>query len=381
MFAYIFLLTTTACASVLSPHNAIRKVLFFVPTFLIVGFKYEVGFDWNVYTQQFQTFAQVRPGQFFDNFFFYVGLYKHEPLFVLLSYIGAQTLGIYELFYCVLFLFFFYSTVRLGKVFGTNAAAAFFVIHLFLLFTLEFSTLRQMISLSVLNLGIAFSLEGRRAKGVVFLVLAPFFHGSAAIFALVFLLTGAVGYAARISLVFALGGVLLINSVGIAQFASLFSIILPEIYEAKMTYYTEVKEYNFNLLEALFAITLYLVLGYFLFLNQKSDSRAIKLLSTFLLFLIAIALAGFTIPTIRNRMLYEILTVSALLLFSKQTRKPVFIKPAVIALGLFFFTVSLTKPTSFMYVPYQNYLWFQIWGLDSDGPNRQSQLTSILQNQ
>ncbi len=380
MFAYIALLATTAWAGILSPRNAMRKILFFAPTFLIVGFKYDIGFDWHVYTEQFETFSQVPPGQFFDDFFVYVGLYAHEPLFVLLSYIGAQTLSIYELFYCVLFLFFVFSTMRLGKVVGTNTPAAFFVIHLFLLFTLEFSTLRQMVALSVLNLGIAFSLEGRRGKGLIFLVLAPLFQVSTAIFVLLFFLTRATRRLARIALVLALGGALVINSVGIAQFASVFSSLLPDIYVAKLTYYTEVRQYDFSMLEALFAIILYLVLGYFLFLNQKSDNHAVKLLSTFLLFLIAIALAGFVITTIRNRMLYEILTVSALLLFSKQTRKPVFIKPAVIALGHFFFAVSLTKPTSFMYVPYQNYLWFQIWGLESDGLDRQSQLESILRN-
>ncbi|WP_417809963.1 EpsG family protein [Thioclava sp.] len=380
MTAYLFLLSTTAWASILSPGNVVRKVLFFVPTLLIVGFKYEIGFDWHVYARQFQHFSEIPPGEFFENFFIYVGIYQHEPLYVLFSYMGAHILGIYEVFYCALFLLFVYSTARLGKLIDTNTVAAFFVIHLFLLFTLEFSTLRQMVSLSILNLGISFTLEGRKIRGFAFLILSPFFQGSSAIFAIIFLLVGSTRRLMRVLLAFALIVAIAINAIGFTALASLLSGIVPGFLATKLTYYTEVRQFDFNMLETLFAISVYLVLGYFLFVNQKNQNSIVRDLSTFLLVLIAIAIAGFAITTMRNRMLYEIITVAALLLFSPHTKNPIFIRTTVIILGFIFFAASLTKATSFMYVPYQNYLWFQIWELKSDGPDRQDRLNSILRS-
>lgn len=380
MFSYIILLATTAFSSQLSRRNVLRKILFIVPSLLIVGFKYEVGFDWNVYTEQFYTFSQIDFEQFRNNFFSYVILYQHEPMFVLLSYIGAKTLGTFEFLYCLLFIFFIYTTSRIGKVIGANIIAAFFVIHLFLLFTLEFSTLRQMVSLSILNLGIAMILEGNKVRGVAFLLLAPFFQFSSVIFVFFFLVTLATRRLLRIIIIFAFVCALVINVVGIEKLLSVFSSKIPSIFQTKLIYYMQNKLMDFSLLEALFAINLYLLLGYFLFLNRKNVNGNIALLSSFLILLIALAIAGFEFKTLRNRMLYEIIPISALMLFSTQSRQPVFLKPAIITMGVFFFTTSIIKPTSFMFVPYQNYIWFQILDLQSDGEARQAKLKLMLGN-
>lgn len=380
MTAYFILLATTAWASFLSNRNVLRNILFLAPTIFIVGFKYEVGFDWHVYVDQFQKFSEIAPGDFFPHFFAFVGFYQQEPFFILLSYVGARILGVYELFYCALFLFFMYSTARLGRLLGSNIAAAFFFIHLFLLFTLEFSTLRQMVSLSVLNLGICFSLEGRGIRGLALLLLSPFFQASSAVFVILFLLVRSKGSVVRVSLTFVLLAALAINAVGFHVLAPLISGVVPDFVASKLTYYAEVRRFDFHLLESLFAITLYFFLAFFLFYNWRSKNRAVKCLSTFSLLLIVIAIAAFAITTVRNRMLYEVITIGSLLIFSPHTRKPLFIRHVLIALGIVFFVASLLKPNSFMYVPYQNYLWFQVLGLDSDGRDRQDRLNAIIRN-
>ncbi len=380
MLAYFILLATTAWAGAMSSRNTIRYAIFYVPTVLIVGLKYEVGFDWNVYSSQFAAFSQIPLDRFFYYFTDYVTLYAHEPLFILLSYLGSQLFGTFELFYCVCYLFFIFSITRLGRVLESNYIAAFAIIHLFLLFTLEFSTLRQLIALSLVNLGIAFSIERQRWKGIVFFTIAPFFQGSAAIYVFVFLILISTKQYSKIILSAGFLLAILVSAIGISDFARLFSFALPLSLSAKLEYYTQIREYNFSIAEYLFSITLYLILILFGIKNRKSQNGNIRLLSNFLLFLVAISLAGFAIPTLRNRMLYEIVTIASLLLFANEASKKAVFRLAIIPMGIFFFAVSLTKQTSFMFVPYQNYVWHLMWGLESDGWDRQDRLKWLLRN-
>ncbi len=378
MLIYVVLLAATAWASLLSRRNVMAKVLFFVPTMFIVGFKYEVGFDWSVYTWQFKNFSEMDFSYFLSNLFNYSNLYQHEPLFIALSYFSSQFLFKYEIFYFISYSFFVFSIVKLSNLLNSNYMASFFIIHLFLLFTLEFSTLRQMISLSFLNIGIFYYLSDRKNKGIFLMIMAPFFQGSTAIFVSVLFFSESTVRIKKIVVTILFLIAVSVKFIGLAKISSYFSGVLPGIYDTKLNYYTQIKIYNFNIFEIIFSSTLYLFIGYFLYKNFNNENYEIRFLSLFLFYLIVLAFVGFSINTIRNRMLYEIIPLASIILFSSKSKNSNFMKPAIISLGIFFFSISLVKPTSFMYVPYQNYIWYNIWEIESNGLKRQSMLNAYL---
>ena len=380
MLAYFTLLATTAWAGEISHRNVLRYIIFFIPNILIVGFKYEVGFDWFVYTEHFSTFYDMPADTFFRDFWSIVAVYAQEPLYILLSFLGAKTLGSYEIYCCIWFIFFVYSIARLARILSADYVSSFLIIHFFLLFTLEFSTLRQMIALSTFNLGLALTLEGRKLPGLIFLAIAPFIQASTTIFIFVLLIMRATRRVSKLILAVSVISALMVSAIGVDKLAQIFSFIAPALVSQKLTYYAEVREYQFNILEVLFSLKTF---SAFALLSQKGrrhDDANLRFLSTFTMYLIFIAIAGFAIATIRNRMLYEIVIIGSLIISSRKMSGIFKIRASILAMGAFFFFVSVVKSTSFMYVPYQNYIWHKMWDLRSDGPERQDRLNWMLRN-
>ena len=381
MAAYVFLFLATLLAAGMRRRNPFRPIVFGLTTLYIVGLKYEVGFDWYVYSEQFRIFSDMSFSEFFGNISYQVAYHAQEPLFLVLSFLSAKTLGVYEIFQCVAYGFFVWSVFFLGRSVGrVNVIAAFIPIHLFLLFTLEFSTLRQMIALALFHISLGLFLSGKSRKSYVFAALAPFIQASSAIFALVTYWTAATSRMAKIWLLAGGLAVVIVNVVGFGAILSNFGGFFPRVLADKIYYYTEVREYGFSIAEQAFSVVFYIAAIVFSSKNRRHVSPRIRFVSTLVLYLSILALAGFAIPTLRNRMLYEIVVLVSLLMF---TRGIIFRKTArmvLIPMGILFFAVSLTKQTSFAFVPYQNYVWYQVTGQESDGYARQQRILDIVRN-
>ncbi len=378
MFPYIALIFVTWASSLLSRKNIFRYLLFFVPTLLIVGFRYEVGFDWPVYSSQFYQFQNIPFLDFLSQIFIFSALYSHEPLFLLTSYFMARVFPDFEYFQFIAYLFFLFSVFRLGKVLGSrNIIAAMVPIHLFLLFTLEFSTLRQSIAISFYNLGLAFFLANKNAKGVWLFVAAVASQSSTAIYVLVQLWTTSAKRWSKLAIVACLVLAVFLSAGGLEWIPV---NMLPGFLGQKLNYYFYERGYNYSLAEQAFFLALFLAISYVLYRSRPALDRRVRFLANLVIFLCLFAIMAFWVNTIRNRIMYEVIIVSSLIAYGPHFRLQKLLRLLLLGAGLLFFSVSLTKQSSFVYVPYQNFIWYKLNGLQSNGLDRQDRLRQRLIN-
>ena len=378
MLPYIALIFSTWASSFLNRKNIFRYLLFFVPTVLIVGFRYEVGFDWPVYSDQFYQFQPVPIRDFFPQIPVLSIFYSHEPLFLIISYFMSQIFPEFEYFQFFAYLVFLFSVFQLGKALGSrNIIAAMLPIHLFLLFTLEFSTLRQSIAISFYNLGLAYILTNRGGRGIWLQIAAIATQSSTAIYFLVQLWTTSVKKWSKLAIIICLLLAVFLSAGGL----QLLPVdMLPGFLGQKLNYYFFERGYNYNLSEQMFFLSLFFVIAYILHQSKPALNGQTRFLANLVVFLCIFALMTFWINTIRNRIMYEVIIISSLIAYGPAFRLQRILQLALLSAGVLFFTISLTKKTSFVYIPYQNFIWYKLNGLDSDGLDRQHDLRQLIIN-
>jgi len=376
MTPYITLLILTQYAAGLRNSNPYRYFLFFIPTVFIIGFRLEVGFDWAVYKTQFDKLGGYELVEFFDQFKILTALYLQEPFFLIIAYFSARFFPTYELMQVSIYLFFMYSTYRLGKVMGVkNVIGAFVIIHLFLLFTLEFSTIRQVIAVSFFNLGLSFVVRKKKLNTFVLAMAAAFTQASAALYYIIQIWTGATSKWTKIAV--AVFGVLAVFfAAGGLQLLPVS--MLPGFIGFKLQYYISERNYNYNILEQVFFTGVFAAIVYVLHTSRKRFESYVLFISRLVVFLCLVAFMAFWVNTIRNRLMYEIIILTSLLCYIPPFPRQRLLRLFMIASGILFFAISLTKETSLTYIPYQNYLWSELNHLESDGQRRNERLREIL---
>ena len=379
MVAYIVLLLSTALASAISRKNVMRHLVFWPPTIFIVGLKFEVGFDWHVYSERFYDFKAMGLADFVNNFWYIFAVSAQEPVFLIISFVSAKLFISYEIFQCAFYIFFVWSVFRLGNSIGkTNVVAAFCIIHLFVLFTLEMSTLRQMISLSIFHIALSLILKGRTGKSLKFSLLAPFVQASSLMYIIPAYWVGATKRKAKIWIFIAGLAVVVVNAIGFSQVLSAMGGVFPNILASKIEYYANIRTNGFSLSERAFFLVFYIIAIALGWKNRRNSSPQIRYVATLVVYLSILALVGFSIQTFRNRLLYEIVILVSLMLFTKGVRFRSVARMALIPMGLVFFAMSLSQTSSLVYVPYQNYIWYQFMGKESDGYQRQQILRDLI---
>lgn len=376
MFPYISLILSTYFAAQLKKSNPFRYIIFFVPTVYFVAFRYEVGFDWTTYKSNFETFQQVGFATVIENIFIYSVLLAQEPLFLLLSAAFANIFASYEVLQATLYLFFVYSVFRLGSALGTrNVIAAFVPIHLFLLFSLEFSTVRQAVAISTFNVGLAFFIKKRKVSGTLIMMVSPLLQGSAMIYILALISASAAGRNVKAGALICLGLLVLMYAVGLD---SIPLEILPGFLAEKFRYYVQERSYNSHIIEITMFMLLFAWLAYLTYNRHESFSDHHKAASQMLFYLCVIAFVGFSVPTIRNRVLYEVVILASLLSFTPKFVPSESIKRLTHVVGIASFSWALLLQPNYVFSPYQNYLWFSVNGYQSTGQERQQRLRYAL---
>jgi len=379
MAAYLAFYFSNAILALTRRSNYLAVFLFVALNLWFVGFRYEVGFDWEIYKSQFEYFSQVRVSDFFSEFSFFQEKFTHESGFLLLAYIASQIFSTYEMFHLAIFALFFSSVLILARSMGSrNIIASFLIIHLFLLFTLEFSTLRQIAAISVFNIGLSRLLRGGGYLAYGYMIAAPFFHVSAIMY-LLFLLA-ANGSSLRVW-AYLLPLLALAIVIAIAGFSQLPLVGSLGSVGAKLIWYFELREVNQNIFEQIFFLTFYPLIAIWAFFNfrKKSLPTGSNALVAKMVFVMAIsALVFFGVNVIRNRILYELVILVSLAAFSDQARLNVYLRPILLSWGAVFLAAALVKPSSFVFVPYQNYVVHEVLNLESDGAERQARLRHII---
>lgn len=382
MAAYIAFYVSHIMLALTRRANYAAVLLFVVLNVWFVGLRYEIGFDWVIYKDQFGYFSQLSLGDFLSHFGYFQQHFQHEPGFLILAYLSSHVLPTYEFFHLAVFLVFFLSVLFLGRAMGCrNLIAAFLVIHLFLLFTLEFSTVRQNLAIAIFNVGLAFSFRNRKVSAYVVMLTAVLFQLSALIYLAMYL--AASGSRLRVWLY-------MFPLMLLAAFASLIGLSqLPFINTlghlgAKLIWYFDLREVTPNVFEQVFFLALYFIVATWAFVNSKNNpllSKGNKVIIRMIFVMALSALIFFGVTIIRNRIMYEMIILVSLAAFMPQARMKSSLRPVLFCWGAIFLMASLVKPASFMYVPYQNYVASEIFNLQSDGPQRQERLTKLIASQ
>ena len=357
----------------------LRNGAVFLISFFFVGFRYEVGFDWPFYKGMFEVFATVDLATFVENTAFYQEIYPAEIGFLLLTYGASQLLGAYEFYQALITLFFLASLYQLGTALGVrNLGFALVAIHLFILFSLEFSTVRQALAIALFNFGLVGLLQGNRLRVVVLFSLAVTVQITSVIY--IFAILFAFGAPRNVWITFVIALFLLVPLSSPTLILSNLDI-LPSFASAKLKYYLTERSYGGSLLEISHALSFYFIASWSALrgLRRSADSREAQVLLKFALILAITAILFFYFNTLRNRILYELVIVLSLGAFSPIVRGIRHMRGVLFGFGLVLFLKFLVQSSNYMYIPYQNYLVFQITDTQSTGSERIDRLQKLLQ--
>ena len=365
MLIYLIFISLLFALNFLSLDKKLQRLgtlLFFILYIFFVGFRFETGFDWLTYRDEFNAIN-------FDNNFWNEIVdtakeYKHEPFYVFSIYIIKF---IFRDFFFVIFftsLFLYYSYKQLATTFKINVNSLVFIILLFSLFTVHFSVIRQSIALSCFNLAIVAWQNKRKKKIYIFLLLSFLFHFSSIIYISLLLLS------ILLSKVKSTATLLKI------YFSTFFiGFILPRIitFDNSTRIGNKINHYlNYdttgNLGEIVFNLVLYFGVLIFLYSLRKKVSKNLNWMTHFINLSVLFSLIFFTINPIRNRIFYELCTIISVyfLIFKKshywyRDFKMMFLN----SLGAILFMASILKFYSISFIPYQSY--FQLWIFNDSG--------------
>lgn len=382
MAAYLlFFLALTVLANVPRLSTGLRDFAVLLVSFFFVGFRFEMAYDWPYYKDMFQYLSGYGFSGFLQNYLSIQIQYPSEVGFLFLAHAFSQFVPEYEWFQAFIYLVFLASFWSLGKsIRCQNIGAALIVVHLFLLFTLEFSTIRQAFAISLFNLGLAAYLANRKTQSILLIGSSIFFQVSALIY------IGALVLAAinsrKMWVTAAMVLLLSIPLVFPSLLIDLFSVFPSRAAEKLMFYFTE-RQIQLNWAEVAFALVFYSLIALMSFriarISKHIDEPKLILLLKFNLILAIFALLFILEHVIRNRIFYQLVIVFSLLAFSRYpVARTRFLWP-VVAMGIVFTLVSFSRPSSFMYVPYQNYIVNSVRGWGGDGEERNQRYWQLLE--
>jgi len=384
MIAYASILVLTALsATIPRVSHGLRTFIAFATALYLIGFRYEVGYDWIVYKDLFDMASSMDLRAPFYNVTLLQTIFAFESGFILVVVLFAQVFGEYEYLQFLLYSIFLLSFWRLGTVMGCrNLPAALLIAHLFVLISLEFSTVRQALALSIFNFGLASWMTGKKQSAYVLFLVATTFQVSVLLY--IFALMISVGTRKQTWLVFLIGVIASAPILFPAAFLGSISFA-PTFIAEKVEYYLLVREYNNSVADLLFfgvflTAILLLVSRHLRLLKRSNAPREEVLLATLIIVLTILALSAFPVPTIRNRILYELVVLVALFCFSYRNVGKSNIAFGLCVFGFVYFAATFARPTAFMYVPYQNFIYYKAIGLESDGLTRDDRLRAYLRS-
>lgn len=347
--------------------------------FFFIGLRMETGFDWLVYKDVFDRFAD---GFSWEKFALIQLQYSQETGFLFLVGLLAQLIPNYEVIQAIFTLFFLYSFFKLASEMpGSRPALALAIFLSFFLLSVGFSTVRQALAMSLFNMGLYCFFRGRSSSYMYsFFIAAIFIHVSAAIYVIIFIaacmytkLVGRIGIFSHI----AISGALFFALPLIFFFTlSLF----PQALDRAAYYEGITSTNNINLFSIAFAVVM-LLAGVVATLKRQTSSEN---LDKFIIFgnitaiFSSVAFASIFFLTLRDRIAYELLVLFSIYVSTHLSLRNFLSIGAVMIFGLFYQFAILRPPRDLAFVPYQNSLVLFISGKESTGIQRSSQYLEIF---
>jgi len=359
MITYIIFILLIFILTFISLDKKVYKIatfLIFLLYIFFVGFRFETGFDWLGYRNEF--YSLDFNNNFWDEIFSKAKQYKHEPFYVFSVYVIKYFLPDFFFVTLLTSLLLYYSYKKLAMAFNININSLLLIILLFSLFTVAFSVIRQSLAIAFFNLAIVSWIRNKNRQFILFLLITFLFHFSSIIYIGLFFLSLFLSRIKRIDIPFKIYGILLIVGVIIPQFLTFDN---STRLGKKLNYYFS-HNFSGNISEITFTLVLYLAILIFLYVLRKRAKKELSWMVHYITLSILLSLIFFSINPIRNRIFYELsILVSIYLLVHKKSMfwlkdiKLLFLY----GFGSILFIASTLKLYSIAFIPYQSY--FQVW--------------------
>jgi len=373
--ATIFLVSSNRYASLRLRNGTVIALSFF-----FIGLRYETGFDWPTYKAQYAYISETGISSFFELLGTQSLVGTVEPGYVLTTFLASRLFSEFEFVAAFYTLVLLLSIVKLGSVLGVrNIGMALVLIHMPLLFTLEFSTVRQSLAIAMFNFGLAYFFEKRRGLSILFFSLSPFFQLSGIIYLAVFAMAIV---SKRTSWAIFIGLTAVLITISTPTILLTFGSFLPPQIVTKLEWYLIERNQGGGIIDLGTALIL-LLPATLLTVNamrkhgQSRDTATILQVVALMSF---IALVFVSEQTIRNRLVYEIVILLSLLAFSRIYLILPYMRMVLLLYGLIILSIYLVQESRIMYLPYQNYVGWTAFGIESSGQDRAIEYNARLRS-
>lgn len=369
----IFLLTIFLVSNSRYLNMRLRTGTVVVLSFLFVGFRYQTGFDWSYYETLYDHILQTEFFSLSELLASQSLVASVEPGFVLTTFLASRLFPQFEFVAALYTLVLLLSIGKLGSVLGVkNIGMALLFIHLPLLFTLEFSTVRQSLAIAMFNFGLAYYFEKRRGLSIFFFGLSPLFQISGIMYLAVFFMAIGSRRASRTVFIGLIATLIVFSTP--PMLLKLGSFLPPDI-GAKLDWYVTERAKGGGLIDlgTAFLLLLPTTLITLNLLRKKTHPHDAVTIFRIVALMSVIALAFVGEQTIRNRLMYEIVILLSLLSFSRIYPVIPHMRKVLLSFGLIMLALYLFQSSRIMYMPYQNFLVWKALGLQSTAEERQTE--------
>jgi len=378
MIVYSVFWLVIICAGLCARRNQSVLAIYLV-AFFFIGLRMETGFDWLVYKDVFDRFAD---GFSWEKIALIQLQYSQETGFLFLVGLLAQLIPNYEVIQAIFTLFFLYSFFKLAsEIPGSRPALALAVFLSFFLLSVGLSTVRQALAMSLFNMGLYYFFRGRSPLYIYsFFIFATFIHVSAAAYIIIFIaarmykkLIGRIGIFSHVALSGALFFALpLVFFTTLAMFPN---------FSSRAAYYEGITlTNNINLFSIAFAAVM-LLTGFVATQKRQTSSEALEkfiILGNMTAIFSSVTFASIFFLTLRDRLAYELIVLFSIYVSTHLSLKNFLSMGVVTIFGLFYQFAILRPPRDLAFVPYQNSLILFISGSESTGVQRSSQYMEIF---
>lgn len=365
----LFWLAALVFASIIKERWA--QIAFGVASFIVVGLRYETGFDWHVYKRAFEILAHdFSLGAIID----YSQAFQVETGWVAVTGLVGQVFPEYEFLQAIVSLVFLVSVFKLSRTLGVeNVPLALAIASSFLLLTLMFSTTRQCLALSIFNFALIASLYGRYPLMVALSAFAMSIHVST-----IFYIAAMIYAVARPFRMPTPVGVALLSIVGIGVVLAIPAIVgyLPDLLASRVTWYNLDQSFQIVSLWHVYFLTLgAFIAGYTLLVGPANNHPVITAHRRFIIAMAVMGICTYSLDVVRDRISYEMFLVFSIYLARSDLPARMAARAAAVTLGLFFSILNILAPENrIVFEPYQNYLVVLATGDRGDGAARQEML-------
>lgn len=385
---YLFVFLLIAFFSILETINFEARFVRIFPKIivllflLIAGLRYETGVDWKIYQSMFETTPGIDEiTDPFGRVLIFSSLDYGYCLFIsLIKYLG----GSIQTVFFVVSLFGYYFLYKSVKYFSDGRSTSLLLHFSLFFFILDMSGLRQGFALTVFFYSIRFVYERKFIKYFLCLIFAASFHWSAyLLIPLYFVFTKKLPSLALIAF---FGISLLIFFLKISWLGFMINKALPLIgdfgFAARLILYSNYNSANLErvlnantIINVLFFIVTFFLLIYYRKHLEKQNAFFNIFFNIYILQIFAFfCMYEFIEMADRLRLYFTISNLIILpsiiyLFYSRTDRLMAFMYVGVFA----FFSCKpyiLNLPTTIAYHPYQNYLIYKWFNIESTGEER-----------